>query len=86
MHHGNMLGPGWQPCISSAIEAVRYLPERGILQVLFVEGRMVYDYPCTDALYGQFNAAVSKGRFINEVLKPYAQRLGWSVAPYRWAA
>jgi hypothetical protein len=65
---------------------VRYLPEQGILQVLFQEGRMTYDYPCTDALYEQFQRAASKGRFINEVLKRYAQQRGWSVTPYPWAA
>jgi hypothetical protein len=81
-----VLGPGWEACSSTAIEAVRYLPDRGILQVLFVEGQMTYDYLCADALYEQFEYAPSRGRFINDVLKPYAQQLGWSVTPYRWAA
>ena len=76
----------WQICASSAIGAVRYLPERGVLQVRFAEGSMTYDYPCTDALFAQFQRAASKGRFVNEVLKPYAKQRGWSVVPYRWVA
>ncbi len=47
---------------------------------------MVYDYPCTDSLYNQFERAVSKGCFVNEVLKPYAQQRGWSASPYRWSS
>jgi hypothetical protein len=30
----------WQPCASSAIEAFRYLPGEGVLQLVFRDGRM----------------------------------------------
>jgi len=74
----------WQPCASSAIEAFRYLPGEGVLQLVFRDGRMHYDYPCDDQLFARFRAAGSKGRFVNTVLKPHARRLGWSRQPYRW--
>lgn len=73
-----MLPDGWQRCDSSAVEAYRFLTERGVLQLRFVDGRTAYDYPCTGALYEQFLRASSKGRFVNEVLGPYAQRQGWT--------
>ncbi len=81
-----VLPNGWQSCGSTAVEAFRYLADRGVLQLVFVDGRMVYDYPCTDSLYNQFERAASKGRFVNEVLKPYAQQRGWSATPYRWSS
>lgn len=79
-----MLPNGWQRCSSTAIEAFRFVADRGVLQLLFVEGRMVYDYPCDDSMYERFVRAPSKGRFVNEVLKPYAQQRGWSRLPVRW--
>lgn len=81
-----MLPNGWHSCSSSAIEAFRYQPERGVLQLVFVAGRMVYDYPCTESLYERFVRAGSKGRFVNEILKPYAQQRGWSGRPYPWSS
>jgi hypothetical protein len=36
-----------------------------------LDGRQVYDYPCDAALLERFRAAPSKGRFVNEVLKPH---------------
>jgi len=75
---------GWQRCASTAIEAYRFDAESGVLQLLFVEGRMVYDYPCTPALYENFLRASSKGRFVNETLRPYAQLQGWSPRPRHW--
>jgi hypothetical protein len=74
----SVLPGGWQPCDSKAVEAFRFLPDRGVLQLVFVEGRMAYDYPCTSDLYERFLRAPSKGRFVNEVLRPYAQRRGWA--------
>lgn len=79
-----MLPDGWQPCDSTAVEAFRFLPDRHVLQLLFVDGRMVYDYPCDEALYERFLRAASKGRFVNEVLRPHAQQRGWSPRPTRW--
>lgn len=78
-----MLPNGWQTCGSSAVEAFRFHDGR-ILQIVFVQGRMVYDYPCTEQLYAAFLRATSKGRFVNETLKPYGARLGWAGRPYRW--
>jgi hypothetical protein len=80
-----VLPNGWQACASTAIEAFRFVSDRGVLQLVFVEGRMVYDYPCTESMYEQFLRAPSKGRFVNGVLKPYAQQRGWSLRPYRWS-
>lgn len=79
-----MPADGWQRCESSAIEAFRYLPERGVLEVVFKDGQLVYDYPCTVDLHERFVGAESKGRFVNTVLKPYAERQGWSPRPYDW--
>jgi hypothetical protein len=79
-----VLPDGWHPCNSTAVEAYRYLTDRDVLQLVFVEGRMAYDYPCSEELYGRFLRAPSKGRFVNEVLRPYAQRCGWSPRPVRW--
>jgi hypothetical protein len=81
-----VLPDGWQPCNSTAVEAFRFLPDREVLQLVFVEGRMAYDYPCTAALYERFVRASSKGRFVNDVLRPHAQRSGWSPRPVRWTS
>jgi hypothetical protein len=79
-----VLPDGWNRCDSTAVEAFRFEPGRGVLQLLFVEGRMVYDYPCDAQLYERFVRALSKGRFVNDVLRPHAQRRGWSPRPVRW--
>jgi KTSC domain len=76
---------GWQPCDSTAVEAFRFLPEDGVLQLRFVEGRMAYDYPCDAGMFERFLRAPSKGRFVNEVLTPHARRSGWSPRPVRWS-
>ena len=76
--------PGWQSCSSTAIDAYRFLPGRGVLQIVFEDGRLVYDYPCDDALFAEFEAAPSKGRFVNRVLKPQAEQRGWSPRPHAW--
>ncbi|WP_272472843.1 KTSC domain-containing protein [Baekduia alba] len=78
-----MLPNGWQTCDSTAVEAFRFDRERSILHLLFVEGRVVYDYPCTPALFENFLRAPSKGRFVNETLRPYAQLRGSSPRPRR---
>jgi hypothetical protein len=65
-----VLPDGWQPCDSTAVEAFRFLPGRGLLQLVFVDGQTAYDYPCTRELYERFLRAPSKGRFVNEVLGP----------------
>ena len=67
----------WLPCDSTAIEAFRFLPEPSLLQVVYADGRLVYDYPCPPPMYERFVDARSKGRFLNEVLKPYAEGQGW---------
>ena len=77
---------GWQSCNSTAVEAFRFLPERSVLQVVFREGRTVYDYPCDSLLFARFEAAPSKGRFVNSTLGPHAKRMGWSVRSYRWTS
>lgn len=82
-----MLPNGWQSCDSTAVEAFRFLPDRSVLQLVFREGKLVhYDYPCTESMYDEFLRAFSKGRFVNEVLKPYAAQRGWSRAPYAWTS
>lgn len=78
------LPTGWTACVSNAIAAFRYLPDDQVLQIAFVEGRHVYDYPCNQQLFRDFQAAPSKGRFVNNVLGPHARRLGWSRPRYPW--
>jgi hypothetical protein len=72
---------GWQRSSSSAVEAFRYDLDREILQLMFVDGDAVYDYPCDPHMYVEFLAAPSQGRFVNEVLKPHAEQLGRSPTP-----
>jgi hypothetical protein len=69
----------WQACSSSAIEAFRY--RDGLLELVYAEGRMIYDYPCSEMLFEEFLVAPSKGRFVNGVLKPHAEALGWTPTP-----
>jgi hypothetical protein len=76
-----MLPDGWQRSSSSAVEAFRYEPAREILELVFVDGDAVYAYPCDPHMYVEFLAAPSQGRFVNEVLKPHAERLGRSPEP-----
>jgi hypothetical protein len=71
-----MLPDGWQRSSSSAVEAYRYDPDTEILELVFVDGDAVYAYPCDPHMYVEFLAAPSQGRFVNEVLKPHAERLG----------
>jgi KTSC domain len=79
-----VLPPGWHRCRSSAIAAYRYLEEEQRLELLFVEGRLVYEYPCPPDLFERFLAAPSKGRFHHDVLQPYARARDWSPRPRHW--
>jgi hypothetical protein len=79
-----VLPNGWQRCSSTAVEAYRYVADRAVLQIVFVDGRQVYDYPCSGETYGRFIRASSKGRFVNEVLKPQVQASGVEVRSYDW--
>jgi hypothetical protein len=60
------------------------MPEEAVLQIAYVKGRHVYDFPCTEAMYRAFLAAPSKGRYVQYTLRPYARARGWSRAPYPW--
>lgn len=71
----------WRRCNSSAVEAFRFDPEQGVLELLYTDGRMVYDYPCSAMLYQEFLLAPSKGKFVNGVLKPHAERHNWTPTP-----
>ncbi len=71
-------------CASSAVEAYRYLRGDAVLQIVFRQGRRVYDYPCDESLFSAFVSAPSKGRFVERVLKPHARRLGWSRPAWIW--
>jgi SAM-dependent methyltransferase len=62
----------WRSCDSAAVEAYRW--EDGVLELRFVDGRDVYSYACDAALLARFEAAPSKGAFVNQVLKPLEQR------------
>jgi len=76
--------PGdWQRSSSTAIEGYRHLPEAGVLQIVYRQGRQAYDFPCTRAMYEAFVAAGSKGRYVERVLRPYARARGWSRPPRR---
>jgi hypothetical protein len=74
----------WQPGNSSAIAAFRYLSDDGVLQIAYVQARLVYDFPCPPDMYQQFLTAPSRGRFVQWVMRPYARRQGWSRLPYPW--
>jgi hypothetical protein len=74
----------WKVCSSAAIE--RYRWREGVLELVFIEGQMVYDYPCSEMLFQEFLLAPSKGRFVNGVLKPHADSLGWTSSPRPFAA
>jgi hypothetical protein len=76
--------PQWTTCSSRAVEAYRYLVRDAVLQIVFREGRHVYDYPCDRTIYGAFLEASSKGQFVSRVLKPHAQQLGWSRPSWTW--
>lgn len=79
-----MLSNDWQRCRSTAVKAFRYLEDQQVLQLLFVDGRRAYDYPCPPDIFERFLAAPSKGHFHNEVLKPHAEAQGWSPRPSDW--
>jgi hypothetical protein len=71
----------WQPCSSTAI--LKYRHRNGVLELVYAEGEVVYDYPCSEMLLEEFLVAPSKGRFVNGVLKPHAEALGWTPTPRR---
>jgi hypothetical protein len=79
-----VLPPGFLLCTSSAVEAYTYDPSSQLLRLLFRDGSTIYDYPCPPPLYENFLRAESKGRFVNEILKPYAELRGWSPRLQRW--
>lgn len=74
----------WRRVDSTAVEAYRYRPDQAVLQIVFVDGASAYDYPCSAALFADFLSAPSKGRFVNEVLKPHAEARGWTIASSAW--
>ncbi len=71
----------WRRCGSAAVEAYRFDPDRGVIELLFTDGQLVYDFPCSSMLYQEFLLAPSKGRFVNGVLKPHAERHNWKPTP-----
>jgi hypothetical protein len=81
----SMLPAGWNTCSDSeAIEAYRYLRDEEILQIAYVSGRKVYDFPCPPDYFKAFLRAGSAGRFVQRTLKPYAAARGWSRPAYAW--
>jgi hypothetical protein len=71
----------WRRCLSGEIEAFRFDPARGVIELLFSDSRLVYDFPCSAMLYQEFLLAPSKGRFVHGVLKPHAERHNWTPHP-----
>ncbi len=63
---------GWQSVDSTTIEAYRW--QDGVLELRYVDNAQTYEYPCDAALLARFEAAESKGAFVNQVLKPLEQR------------
>jgi len=80
-----MLPSGWQRCSSRAIAAYRFDAATEVLQVAYTSGRKIYDFPCDEPLFAGFEAAASKGQFVERVLRPHARRLGWSRPAYPWS-
>jgi hypothetical protein len=74
----------WHPGGSNAIEAFRYVTADEVLQIAYQRGRVVYDFPCPPAMYDKFLQAGSRGRFVQNVMRPYARQQGWSRAAYPW--
>ena len=74
-------------CPGGGVAALLVFRDRGVPlarrhpRAGLVEGRMVYDYPCSEMLFEEFLRAPSKGRFVNGVLKPHAERRGWTPTP-----
>ena len=81
--------PGWQTTSSKAIRLYRFLPDQGILEIVYRgssrSSSKAYSFPCDESLYQAFLGAWSKGRFVEKTLKPYARRLGWSVRSRRFS-
>ena len=84
MRHAVGMSVEWTLCDSRAVEAYQYSEADGVLQIVFRQGRRVYDYSCDAAMYDAFVGASSKGRFVDQVLRPHAHRLGWSRPPWVW--
>jgi hypothetical protein len=74
----------WQVCSSAAI--AKYRHREGVLELVFADGDMIYDYPCSEMLYEEFLVAPSKGRFVNGVIKPHAESSGWTPTPRPFGA
>lgn len=70
--------PVWNTCRSSAIASYRYLEDTRVLQIVYTSGSQIYDFPCDIGQYEAFLRAESAGRFVERVLRPQAQSLGWS--------
>jgi hypothetical protein len=69
----------WQLCASAAID--RYRHRADALEIVFAGSHEYYAFPCSELLYEEFLLAPSKGRFVNGVLKPHAESLGWTPTP-----
>ncbi len=73
-----MLPEGWEPGESSAIRAFHWLQDEGVLQIAYWNGRHAYDFPCTSEHLNAFRRAPSRGRYVEQVLRPYAVSRGWT--------
>jgi len=52
------MDPSFIPCNSTAVTACRYLPDTGVLQLVFRDsGGGVDDYPCDPRVYGRLPTA-----------------------------
>jgi hypothetical protein len=71
----------WQLSSSAAIDRYRF--RAGALEIVFADSDEYYTFPCSEMLFEEFLVAPSKGRFVNGVLKPHADSLGWTPAPKR---
>ena len=69
----------WQLSSSAAID--RYRHRADALEIVFADSDEYYTFPCSELLYDEFLLAPSKGRFVNGVLKPHADSLGWTPTP-----
>jgi hypothetical protein len=69
----------WHLSSSAAID--RYRHRAGALEIVFAGDDEYYEFPCSEMLYEEFIVAPSKGRFVNGVLKPHAEALGWRPRP-----
>lgn len=61
----------WEHVESEAVDAVRYFPDKAMLDVRYVEGREYRYHNVPRSKYRALRAADSIGGFVNKKIKPH---------------